>query len=60
MYKRKIEARSRNQFCRRRATNISHSECVAVALVNQYAKRMCRITQSPRGLSGSTIFFHII
>jgi hypothetical protein len=37
---------------------ITYSECVSVALVIQYAKRMHHI--AIYGLSGSTMFFHII
>jgi hypothetical protein len=44
--KHKMEARSRNHFSRRKATNISHSEHVYAALLNQHAKRMCRVTLS--------------
>jgi len=44
--KRKIEARSRNHFSRWKATNISHSERVSVALLYQHAKRMCRMILS--------------
>ena len=45
-YKRNIGARSRNNFCRRKAISIIHSECVSVALVIQHAKRMRRIILS--------------
>jgi hypothetical protein len=40
MYKRNIEARSRNHCCRGKAVNITYSERVSVALVIQHAKRM--------------------
>jgi hypothetical protein len=55
---RNIEARSRNHCCRGKAISITYYECVSVALVIQHAKRMHRIVIC--GLSGSTIFFHII
>jgi len=42
-YKRNIEVRSRNHFCRRKAVSIKHSDCVSVALVAQHAIRMRRI-----------------
>jgi hypothetical protein len=40
---RNTEASSRNHCCRGKATNITYSECVSVALVIQKAKRMRRI-----------------
>jgi hypothetical protein len=46
MFKRKIEARSHNYFCRGKAISITYSECVSVALVIQHAKRMRRIILS--------------
>jgi hypothetical protein len=46
MYKRNIEARSRNQCCRGKAISITYSEFVSVALVIQHAKRMRRIILS--------------
>jgi hypothetical protein len=46
MYKRNIEARSRNHCCRGKAISITYSECVSVALVIQNAKRMRRIILS--------------
>jgi hypothetical protein len=42
-YKRNIEARSRNHFCREKAIRITYSEYVSVALVIQHAKRMRHI-----------------
>ena len=41
-----------------KAVIITYPECVFVALGIQHAKRMSRIINC--GLSGSTIFFHII
>ena len=46
MYKRNIDARSRNHCCRGKAISITYSECVSVALVIQHAKRMRRIILS--------------
>ena len=43
---RNIVARSRNQYCRGIAINITYSECVSVALVIQLAKRMHHIILS--------------
>jgi hypothetical protein len=42
----KIEAFSRNHFDLAKAKVITHSECVSVALVIQYAKRMSLIITS--------------
>ena len=42
----KIEARSRNHFCRGKAISITYSECVFAALVIQHAKCMRRIILS--------------
>jgi hypothetical protein len=39
--------------------SVTYSECVFVALVILHAKRMRRIILSS-GLTGSTIFFHIV
>ena len=52
---RNIEARSRNHFCSGKATGITYSECVFVALVTQHAKHMRHIVIC--GTSGSTMFF---
>jgi hypothetical protein len=43
MYKRKLEARSGNHFCRGKAISITYSECVCAALVIQHAMRMRHI-----------------
>ena len=43
MYKRSVVARSRNYCFRGKATSITYSECVSVALVTQHAKRMRHI-----------------
>jgi hypothetical protein len=45
--KRNVEAHSLNYFYRAKAVNIKYSECVSVALVIQYAKRVRRILLSP-------------
>ena len=43
---RKIEARSRNNFCRGKSGSITKYECAFVALVIQHAERMRRIVLS--------------
>jgi len=58
-YKSEFDLRSRNQYCREEAINITYSWCVFVALVIQNAKRMRRIT-CHQWRVGSTEFFHII
>jgi hypothetical protein len=42
-YKRNIEARSRNHFCRVKAISITYSQCVSVSLDIQHAKRVRRM-----------------
>jgi len=39
-YKRNIEARSRNHFCRGKAIHFTYSEYASVALIIQHAKRV--------------------
>jgi hypothetical protein len=51
--------RSYSHFCQEKRNNITHSDCVFVALIIQDEKRMRRITRY-RWRVGSTIFFHII
>ena len=46
MYNVNIEARSREHCCRGKAISITYSECVFVASVIQYARRMLRIISS--------------
>jgi len=57
-YKRNIEAPSRCNCYIGKGTVITYSECVPVTLSVQHAMRMHRVFVC--GLSGSTIFFHII
>ena len=40
MYKRNIEVRSRNHFCREKAVSTTYCECESVALVIQHAMRV--------------------
>jgi hypothetical protein len=46
MYKRNIEAPSHNQCCRGKATIITNSECVSLALFIQHAMHLRRIILS--------------
>jgi len=55
---RDVEVRSRNYICIAKATRITYSECVSVALIIQHAVRMRPIVIC--GLSGSDVDFHII
>jgi len=55
---RDIEARSCNHRCRGNAENTTCTECVFVTLVIQRAVRLRHFVIC--GLSGSTIFLHII
>jgi hypothetical protein len=48
------EVRSQNRCCSGKTISITYSECLFVALVIQYTKRMHRIIIS--GLSGCTVF----
>jgi len=57
-YQRDIEARSRNHFCRGKSSQVLHILSVLLALGIQHAMRMRPIVIC--GLSGSTVFFHII
>jgi len=57
-HKRNSEARSPNHCCRGKALSTTYYECVSVALDIQHAKCMHHIVI--RGLSGSTVYFHII
>jgi len=57
MHKHNIEACSCNHCCHGKATNITYSECVSIALVTQHAMHMHHIVICD--LSGSTTFFHI-
>jgi len=55
---RDIVALTCNHHCSRKATSITYSECVSVALVIQHAMGMRHIVIC--GLSGSTTVFYII
>jgi hypothetical protein len=55
---RNTQSRSCNNFCREKAVSVTYSECAFVALFTQHA--MCMRHIVIRGLSISTIFFHII
>jgi hypothetical protein len=57
-YESNIETRSRNHRCRERAISISRSACVFVVLGFQRATYVRHIVIC--GLSGCTIFFHVI
>ena len=60
MYKRNIEARSRNHCRRGQAISTVYSECVSVAFVIQDAMRMRRITLSSVACLDLPYFPHII
>jgi hypothetical protein len=47
MYKRHIEAHSRNHCCRGKSRSITYSDCVSVVLVIQHARRMRRVLFIP-------------
>ena len=55
---RNTEARSQNRSCRGKDVTFTYYESMSVAVVIQHAMRMRRIVIC--GLSGSTIFVHII
>jgi len=54
----KFEVRSVNHCCSGKAIIVTHSECFSLAFFIQHGMRVNRIVIC--GLSGSTIFFHII
>jgi hypothetical protein len=56
--KRNIEALSCNHCCSEKTLSTTYPECEFVALVIQHGQLMCHIDVC--GLSGSTIFVHII
>ena len=56
--KRNTEVHSSNHCCSEKTLNTTYPECVFVALVIQHGELMCHIDVC--GLSGSTIFVHII
>ena len=58
-YKRNIEVRSHNYFCRERTISIAYSECVSVALFIQHAKRMRLIIVSSVACL-TIIFFNLV
>jgi len=51
---------SRNQYYSGKVISITYFECAFVALVIQHANRVHHIILLSVGLSGSTIYFHII
>jgi hypothetical protein len=55
-YKGNTEARSRNQYCSGKAITVKYSERVSVALLIQYAMRMCHIVMSCVTLLALTYF----
>jgi hypothetical protein len=55
---RNIQTRSCNHCCSVKATRLTYSECVSVALGIQHEMRMGHI--AIYGLTGSTIFFHTV
>jgi hypothetical protein len=55
---RNIEARSCKHVCSRKAISIAYYECIFVDSGIQHAMRMRHIVTY--GLSGSTIYFHIV
>jgi hypothetical protein len=57
---RNIHLSSRNCCCRGKATSITYSECVFLALVIQYAVRLRRIVLSSVTYQAVQFFFHII
>jgi hypothetical protein len=59
-YKRNIEARSRNRFCRGKTVSIVYSKCVSVSLVIQHANRMRRIILSSVACRVHHIFPHYL
>ena len=58
MYIHHIEMRTCNHRCSEKAISVTYSECVFVALGIHHAKHRCHTVIC--GLSGSTMFFHII
>jgi hypothetical protein len=61
VHKRNIEARSRNRYCLEKAVSITHSECMCVCSLSHLAcKAHALYCIVICGLSGSTIFFHVI
>jgi len=59
MYKRNIQARSRDHCCCGKAVSIVYSQCVSVALRYPASKAHAPYSIVIRGLFGSTIFVHI-
>jgi hypothetical protein len=55
---RNIQVRSCNNWCSGKGIGITYSKCASVALVIQHEMRIRRVVI--RGLTRSTIFFHII
>jgi len=60
VYKRNIEARSRDQCCRGKAISVTYSQCVSVALFIQRAKRMRRMILSLVAYSAVQYFLTLL
>ena len=59
-YKCNVEASSHNKYCRRKASNVTYSECVFGALVIRHAKRTRLIMLLFVACPGLPCIFHIV